>query len=125
MEIRTVNPEVYQAEGPVVWATRENTAALLKLLASACGARNEDSGRVIESVSQTLISIGPGVEEAVIPLLRSPDVGVRGAACRILSEVGTDRSVQPLQDAGQALLPVDVPYYRYTQMAIAKIGARK
>jgi cupin fold WbuC family metalloprotein len=24
MEIRTVNPEVYQAEGPVVWATREN-----------------------------------------------------------------------------------------------------
>ena len=24
MQIRTINPEVYQAEGPVVWATKEN-----------------------------------------------------------------------------------------------------
>jgi HEAT repeat protein len=108
-----------------VWATSENAATLLKLLGNLCGARNDDSARTVERISQTLISIGPGVQEAVIPLLMSPEMAVRGAACRILAEVGTDKSVPPLQDAGRAFLSADFAYYSFTQAAITKIAARK
>jgi hypothetical protein len=107
-----------------VWATRENTAALVKLLGALCGRRDDDSARTADRVTQALIGIGPGVEGAVIPLLRSPEVPLRGEACRILAEVGTVESVRPLQDAGQAFLPVDAAFYDYTQLAIAKIATR-
>jgi hypothetical protein len=108
-----------------VWATPENTAALLMVFGNLSCGRDEDSARTLERVSQTLISIGPEVEGAVTPLLKSPEVALRGAACRILAEVGTDKSVPPLQAAGQAYQGIDGAYYNYTQMVIAKIEARK
>jgi HEAT repeat protein len=108
-----------------VWATRENTSTLLKLLGNLPGERTEANPRTGERVVQALISIGPGVETALVPLLKSPDGLVRRQACWILSETGTNASVQPLQDAGQAYLAVDVDFYGHTQGAIAKIMARK
>jgi hypothetical protein len=107
------------------WGTTENTAALLKLLSNVCGVNNPDTARTVESISQTLISIGPGAEDAVIPLLRSSEPAVRGAACRVLADVGTAKSVEPLQDAGREFLSGDFGFYTFTQTAVAKIAARK
>jgi hypothetical protein len=108
-----------------VWATRENTDTLLKLLGNLAGERKQDSARTIDRVSQVLIAIGPEVQEAVIPLLKSPLVPVRGQACRILGEVGTNKSVPALPDAGNAWLAVDPDSSNFTQLSIAKIEARK
>jgi hypothetical protein len=94
-----------------------------KLVGDLRGPRNQDIARTIERISQILISIGSGVEEPIFPLLKSPEPAIRGAACGILAEVGTPTSVQPLEEAGRALLTVDSAYYRFTQMAIAKIKA--
>jgi HEAT repeat protein len=108
-----------------IWATRENIDTLLKLLGNLASEGKKESGRNIDRVSEVLIAIGPDVEEAVIPLLKSPLVPVRGEACRVLGEVGTKKSVAALQDAGKAWLPVDPSFCNYTDLAVAKIVARK
>ncbi|HEY1861920.1 MAG TPA: hypothetical protein VGG61_16280, partial [Gemmataceae bacterium] len=79
-----------------VWATPDNTATLLKLLGTLHGGPKERDGRTGEKVAQALISIGPGVEDSVVPLLKSSEGLARREACRILTEVGTEKSVQPL-----------------------------
>jgi hypothetical protein len=108
-----------------VWGTTENTTTLLKLLDNLCGVKSEDSARTVDRVSQTLISVGPVVEDGVIPLLRSPEPVVRGTAAHVLAEVGTSKSVQPLTNAGVDLLSADYAYYAFTQTAIAKIATRQ
>jgi hypothetical protein len=107
-----------------VWATEENTTTLLKLLGNLRGQSTEDCARTGDRVVQALISIGPGVEKELAPLLKSSDGLLRRQVCWVLSEVGTSDSVRPLQDAGTAYLPVDGDFYRQTQAAIAKITAR-
>ncbi len=107
-----------------VWATKENTTTLLKLQDKLCAEPKIDTV-CLDRISQVLISIGPDVQEAVIPMLKSPLPAVRGEACRILGEVGTDKGAQALKDAGNAWLPVDPNFYNYTQLSIAKIAARK
>jgi len=107
-----------------VWATKENTTNLLKLQDKLCAEPKLD-GACLDRISQVLISVGSDVQDAVIPRLKSPLVPVRVEACRILAEVGTDKGAQALNDAGNAWQPVDPTFYNYTQLAIAKIAARK
>ena len=108
-----------------VWATPENAATLVKLLGSLHGERSESDARTGDRVAQALIAIGPGVEDVVVPLLRSADASVRCEACAILGEVGTARSIQPLDDAGVAFLGLDPGFYGQTRLAAAKIAARQ
>jgi DNA-directed RNA polymerase subunit RPC12/RpoP len=108
-----------------VWATQENAATLLKLLGDLPAGRTPADARATDRIIQAVIAIGPGVEDAVIPLLKSPDGLIRREACGILTEVGTNKSVQPVEAAGQAYLTIDAGFYRQTQLAVAKIMARK
>ena len=108
-----------------VWATQENAATLLKLLGDLPAGATPADARTSDRVVQAIGAIGPGVEDAVIPLLKSPNGLVRREACGILGEIGTNKSVQPVEAAGQAYLTIDVDFYRQTQLAVAKIMARK
>ncbi len=136
-----------------VWGSRANTAALLKLLGDYQGGKREnDACSVIDILgslkdpkaapalaqaltflsergpaSKALVSIGPAAEEAVVPFLQTADLGACFEACQVLAEIGTARSMQPLQDAisyapGGAL---GEPLIRAAQEAILKISARK
>jgi HEAT repeat protein len=108
-----------------VWATPANTATLLKLLGSLHGERSQSDARTGDAIAQTLISIGPGVEEGVLPLLKSTDALVRRQACWVLTEIGSEKSVTPLQTAGDAYNVLDRAFYEQTQVAIARVMARK
>jgi hypothetical protein len=106
----------------LVWGTKDNAATLARLLASF---PSEDCGRnprTLEKISRALSSIGPGAEEAVIPLLQSPDGVVLAESFRILGEIGTDRSVPALQATAQHYGGV---IYNQAYATIAKIMARK
>jgi HEAT repeat protein len=105
-----------------VWATNENTATLLKILGSSQGGGRERGARTLEQVGTALIAVGPGAEEAVLPLLQSPDEVVLCAVCRVLGEIGTGKSVQPLQLAAE-VHGGDI--YNQAQVALGKITARK
>jgi hypothetical protein len=108
-----------------VWATPENTGTLVQLLASLHGERSENDARTGDMVAQALISIGSGVEPGVVPLLKSPDGLVRRQACWIVTEIGTQDSLPPLDAAGAAYVSVDPEFYRDTRVAIARVTARK
>jgi hypothetical protein len=108
-----------------VWATRENTGALVRLLGDLTGENTEGSRRTIAAVVQVLIGIGPDVQQEVAPLLRSSDGLLRRQACYVLAEVGAGESLQPLDDAGKGYLSVDNEFYELTRLAIAKITARQ
>ncbi len=108
-----------------VWATKENAPALLKLLGALPPVGNADDARTAERVGLAITAIGPGAEDSVIPLLKSGNGLVRRVACDILGEVGTTKSVEPLQNAGQGYITIDAGFYERTQTAIAKIQARQ
>jgi hypothetical protein len=108
-----------------VWGTQENTTALVNLLGTVPPERKEHDARTSDKVVQALISLGSGAEDAVAPLLRSPDGLVRRQACFILSKIGTEKSVAPLDAAASAYVTVDRDFYLQTQDAIAKVRARK
>jgi hypothetical protein len=108
-----------------VWGTRENTATLLKLLGGLHGEWKPRDGSIVDRVAEALVSIGPGVEGSVIPLLKSSDAVVRRAVCEVLAEVGTGESVQPLQDAGAAYASLDPSFYQQTHVAASRVAARK
>ena len=107
-----------------VWGTQENTAALVKLLGSVPAEREKDA-HTSDKVVQALISLGSGAEDAVAPLLRSPDGLVRRQACFILGEIGTQKSVAPLSDAATYYVTVDRDFYLQSQQAITKVMARR
>jgi hypothetical protein len=108
-----------------VWATPANTATLVQLLGNLAVERTKGSFETADHIIQVLLSIGPGVENDVTPLLKSTDRVLRRQACYLLAEVGTSASVQPLQDAGKAYLVMDGEFYEQTKAAVAKIRARK
>jgi hypothetical protein len=133
-----------------VWGTPQNTAALLQVLGDAQARGAECDARVIDLLGalkdpkaapalaqglthgrergpagQALRAIGPAAEEAVLPFLRVDDWEARVAACRILAEIGTDKSVQPLQGAFVAYGQFDGIFAREAQLALEKIAARK
>jgi hypothetical protein len=106
-----------------LWATNENTATLVKVLAGFQVRSQEDFAR-IEKVSQALIAIGPTVEDAVAPLLQAPERAVRAISCHILAEVGTAKSTKLLQESAEKYY-VDQPFCREVNAAMQKIAERK
>jgi HEAT repeat protein len=108
-----------------VWATPENTSTLVQLLGSLHCERSPNDAHTGDQVAQALIAIGSGVEEAVVPLLKSPDALVRRQACWVLTEIGTQKIVPLLDAAGGACVAIDPEYYRQTQVAIARVTARQ
>jgi hypothetical protein len=108
-----------------VWATGENTATLLEVLGNMHGESRESDARAAQKIAQALIAVGPGVEGAMLPLLKAQDALVRREACWVLGEVGTNVSVQPLTDAGGAYQTVDPDYYVQTRIAVARVMARR
>jgi hypothetical protein len=131
-----------------VWGGRENTTALLTLLESDPGAPDASKVQLISIlgalqdpkaattlaeglthaslrpiVSRALIVFGSGAEDAVAPFLKSTDPEARYAACRILAEIGTAKSLPALESAGNFW--VDRVLYAQIQMAREKIQARK
>jgi HEAT repeat protein len=107
------------------WATPENTATLLRLLDNLHWEGNDANLQTVMRIGDALIAIGPSVEDAVIPMLKSPEAIVRREACRILGEVGTEKSQNPLLDAAQAYVSLDPNFYNFTHLSVAKIQARK
>jgi hypothetical protein len=108
-----------------IWATKDNAPALIKLLGEVCAPRAPDGQRMADTVGAALIAIGPEAEGAVVPLLKSPEGLVRWEACTVLGEIGTGKSVQPLEDAGRDWLRTDPAFYGRTQVVIAKIATRQ
>jgi hypothetical protein len=109
----------------LVWGTRENAGPLVKLLSDTRAENTERGLRTSERIVRALIAIGPGAQQEVAPLLKSPDGLLRRQACWALAEVGTSASVPALRDAGVAYLPVDAEFYELTKDAIATIAARE
>jgi hypothetical protein len=130
-----------------VWGSQDNTVALLKLL----GGPPAQDAHVIDllaslrdpktapalaqglthegergAVGRALVAIGPAAEPAVIPFLQGADTPARIEACRVLAEIGTTASVQPLQEAEYNLPPGQPGYVLLAeaQLAIQKITAR-
>jgi predicted Zn finger-like uncharacterized protein len=109
----------------VGWATADNVPSLLRLLQSdrrnignrdraleiLGNIRDERATAPVAALltdffsrgpaSQCLIAMGPVAEKEVIPYLTSADGGVRREACKILGEIGTRKSLQPLDQAGR------------------------
>jgi hypothetical protein len=133
-----------------VWGSPENTQTLLQLLgdgqaggkgrdvrimealgalkdpkAAAALAQGLTHDRERRAAGQALTTMGPVAEEAILPFLRVEDREARCAACRILAEIGTDKSLQPLREAGVAHGFLDEGFFRDTQLAAQKIQARK
>ena len=132
-----------------VWGTRANTAALLKLMGDYRGPEGDIEVRVIDLLGslkdpkaapqlakeltqarergpagQALVSIGPASEEAVLPFLQGADTEAGIEACWVLANIGTTRSLQPLQDA-ISMAPDGPPggvLIWEVQLAIQKIG---
>jgi HEAT repeat protein len=132
-----------------VWGSKENTATLLTLLGKLQNAGPGRDPRVIEVlgllqdpaaapaladglthpqecgfVVKSLTAIGPGAEYAVIPYLQSTVREARFAACAVLADVGTPKSLPALEAAGTKTL-ADVAFYQCAQLAAEKIMARK
>jgi hypothetical protein len=131
-----------------VWGTKANTAALLKLLARVGSGGTRDP-RVIEllgslqdpaaapalaegltrpaeldAVVKALVAQGAGAEEAVVPYLQSAIRGARFAACWVLGEMGTSKSLPALEAARNKYFD-DGDFYQRTRVASEKIAARK
>ena len=131
-----------------VWGMSENTAALLRiftefqtqgrpcnaLLIEALGAIRDPRAAVQlaqglthpgerGAASKALLAIGSPAEAAVIPFIQSADQGARITACRILGEIGTDKSVQPLSTAAQ-MYYLDSAFNQEAAIASQKIMAR-
>jgi HEAT repeat protein len=107
-----------------VWATTENTNTLVQLLGSLHGERSPSDAHTGDQIALALIAIGSHVEETVVPLLKSPDAFVRRQACWVLTEIGTQKCLPPLDAAGRAYVTIDPEYFRQTQTAMARVTAR-
>jgi HEAT repeat protein len=122
------------------WGTKDNTSTLLKLFGDGQSDGPGRDPRIIEvlgmlkdpaaaralaqglthprerpAVSKALKAIGPGAETAVIGYLQSPDPGARIEACRVLAEIGTEKSLAEL-----AMVPTKSDYrteFNFVQQA--------
>jgi HEAT repeat protein len=146
------NPGIHQAalNAVAVWGATDNTATLVKLLGDFPGVDGAQHAAIIATlakikdpraapvlargltddrerglVGQALIAMGPGAEEAVLPFLQSPDRGARVEASLILAEIGTSKSVKPLQEALNQYGWGDGFFVQQAQTAMQKIAARQ
>jgi HEAT repeat protein len=129
-----------------VWSSKENTPALLAILGNH-GEANERRvtallGRLQDPAAarvlaqglmfddqriatiRALEAIGPAAEDAVIPCLESQEREVRFAAVGILGDIGTGKSIQPLQTALDTFRATDFEYYQEASIALEMINAR-
>jgi HEAT repeat protein len=131
------------------WGTKENTATLLKVLGDLTSGAPGLAPRVIavlaslhdpaaaavlaqgltdsedrDVVGQALVALGPAAEDAVIPFLRSPDERAQVAACWILAEIGTNKSLEPLKEAMDSS-GWNSPFAKEVLIASQKIRARE
>jgi HEAT repeat protein len=132
-----------------IWGTKENTTTLLTALAKFPG---NGSGRdpcildalpslqdpaaaptLAEGLTQpqevgpavkALTAMGPAAEKAVIPYLESTSPTGRYAACWVLTEIGTQKSLSPLEAAASKWF-ADAEFYQRTRLASEMILARK
>jgi hypothetical protein len=132
-----------------VWGTKENTATLLKVLGDFTSGGPGQAPRIMavlaslhdpaaatvlaqgltdfrdrDVVSQALVTLGPAAEDAVIPFLRSADERAQMAACWILAEIGTHKSLAPLKEA-MNYSGWDSPFVKEGLIASQKIRARE
>ncbi len=132
-----------------VWASKENIDTLVNMLgpydkagmgrsarviefigalkdprAASALAPGLDHGRERSLVSKALKTIGPGVQDVVVPYLDFINPATHIEACRILGEIGTTKSLDALQKAydGAGGDPV---FSQELVMAMQKINARK
>jgi hypothetical protein len=142
-----VRADALEAAG--VWGTKENTGTLLAALgkfqgdgdtrdphvidvlgslqdpaAAAALAEGLTNPQEVGPVAKALTAIGPGAEEAVIPYLQSSSQVGRFAACWVLTEIGTPKSLSPLDAAAKKWFS-DGDFYQRAQVASEKIQARK
>ena len=133
----------------IVWSSAENVDTLLKMLgpydksgmgrnarvieflgalkdprAAAALAPGLEHGRERSVVSKALKAIGAGSQNAVFPYLESFNEGTRIEACRILGEIGTDKSLDPMQKAYRRA-GGDPVFSQELQVAMQRIMARK
>jgi HEAT repeat protein len=133
-----------------VWRSKENTDTLLKMLGSFNKSAMKRNVHIIKilgelkdpkavpvlvqglahdhvrrDVAKALKAIGPEAEDAVIPFVQSVDKEIRLTACRILRDIGTDKSVQPLNVAYKMYSQVDGEFAQEAVIALQMIAARK
>jgi hypothetical protein len=86
-----------------VLGSRKSEALVLASLHDPAAARVLAQGltdcQARDVAGQALVALGPAAEDAVIPFLRSADERAQMAACWILAEIGTEKSLEPLKDA--------------------------
>jgi hypothetical protein len=142
-------PDIRSAalDAVAVWGTKANTATLLKLLAQPRIGGRRDTRIIailgtlqdataaptlaegltrpeeLDAAVKALVAIGPGAEDAVTPYLRSISREARFAACWILGEIGTARSM-PALDAAGTRFNDDPDFTARTQLAAEKITGR-
>jgi hypothetical protein len=78
----------------------------------------------LDPAVKALVALGPGAEEAVAPYLQSTLRGTQFAACWVLGEIGTSKSL-PAIEAAKAKYYGDYQYDEQLQIASEKIAARK
>jgi hypothetical protein len=130
------------------WGTRDNTATLLNLLdkfpdrgpsrnpwvidilgslqdpaAASALAEGLTHPQDIDPAVKALTVMGPAAEQAVIPYLQSSAREARYAACWVLGEIGTPKSLSPLEAAARKC-SMDADFFQRTQLASEKIMAR-
>jgi hypothetical protein len=133
----------------IVWSSPENVDTLLKMLgpydksgmgrnarvieflgalkdprAAAALAPGLEHGRERSAVSKALKVIGAAAQNAVFPYLDSLNEATCIEACRILGEIGTDKSLDPLQKAYRRA-GGDPVFSQELQVAMQRIMARK
>jgi HEAT repeat protein len=133
----------------IVWGTPENTDTLLKMLgpydrngmgrnahvieflgalkdprAADSLAPGLEHGRERDLVSRALKNIGSSAQDAVVPYLDSVNEATRIEAARILGEVGTTKSLDPLDKAYRAA-GGDPAFSQVLASAMQKIMSRK
>jgi hypothetical protein len=107
------------------WATADNTASLVKVLGNPQGGDKERTIRIVDNVTEALITIGQPAEDGVITLVKTAEPLIRFASVHILGEIGTAKSLQPLSDAAFQFGQAEPRFFDLTQAAIQKIMARK
>jgi HEAT repeat protein len=133
----------------LVWGSRENTDTLLTMLGAFQKGGPGRNLRIIaalgtlkdpkaaptlaqglsdvherDAASRALKSIGPAAEDSVVSYVSFADPLTRFEAARVLAEIGTAKSLQPLQDALSRWGDMDPIFGQQARMSRQSIEAR-
>jgi predicted Zn finger-like uncharacterized protein len=134
-----------------VWGTKANLEALIKVLgpaqiqglgrnehviAALASIKDPKAAKAIadglcnfherDKAGKALIAIGPEAEEATLAfVIRAPDSATRIAACNVVGEIGTVKSMKVLDAVGKKLRNRDNNFYQAAVIAFAKIKERQ